>query len=517
MSGHARGLSQRVSEGVLLFFCVFLPFRIPLTALLGGWIKWVPAAVILALFFWHLAVRRMRLRFTLADGLFALFLLFALVSTCGVNHLRFYLFLHETRSLALYYLLAMVLREQDFGKETLLRVSRTLQWVSWPLAALGLVERLCSKTVLFDQAFARSIYSFDNLGRVYSTFYNPNIYGLFLVLVFFLSLTTAALFRQKSGTALYAQLSAMLALTMSRSSLIAFGAVLAVYALLLRRELFLRAKVLAPRILLCGAAAAAVALALPRAAEAYYFARVQPMLEGESLREMSLEVREITFTGADGTLYDGWLFNGITYLDARCAVPLREAGAVVHLPEGDVTLPVENDALREAYIYSNAVLKSFHVSSVTRMGALKQARTYQLKVNGRFYSVLSALRVARDHPVFGAGFGSFGSAAATTWTPDLYGEYGLPKGFYSDCQYCSVLGETGFVGLGLFLAFLAAFLLAHRKHILCVTLCLLMGWFGLFFNMLEVQHGALLLWALPAIRQFSTLSLSDLRDKLSEK
>ncbi len=515
MTEAARKPISRASEGVLLFLCVFLPFRIPLTLLLGDWVKWIPSVLVAALAVWHLADRRARLRLRLSDGLFALFLVFALVSTVLINHLRPYLYLHELRSIALYYVLAMVLREQGLGRETVLRVTRTLQWVSWPLAVLGLVERLCSKTVLFDAAFARSIYSFDNMGRVYGAFYNPNVYGLFLVLVLMLSVSTWALYRQRTSAALYAQITAMVVLTMSRSSLIAFGAVLVFFGLAAGKALLRRWKPLLLRVCVCTAAAAAAAILLPRAAEAYYFARVQPMLEGENTRDLTMDVREITFTGADGTEYAGWLFNGITYIDARCAVPLREAGAVIHLSEGDVTLPVRNNALRETYIYSNAILKSFHVTSATRLGALRQARTYQVQVNGRFFSVLSALRVAKDHPFFGTGFGSFGSAAATTWTPDLYAEYGLPDGFYSDCQYCSVLGETGFAGLGLFLVFLAAFLLEHRKHALCVALCLLMGWYGLFFNMLEVQHGALLLWTLPAVRGLPSLSLRELREKIA--
>lgn len=517
MSASSTAPLKRASEWSLLFLCVFLPLRIPLTGLLGGWVKWIPSVLVAALALWHLADRRMRLRLRISDGLLALFLIFALVGTTAVNHLRFYLFLHEARSLALYYVFAMVLREQGLGKETVLRVSSALQWVSWPLAALGIVERLCSKTVLFDAAFARSIYSFDNMGRVYGAFYNPNVYGLFLVLVLLLSLSTAILYRQKTSTALYVQLCVMLVLTMSRSSLLGLGAVLIVYALLLRRELLRRWKLLLPRVAVCVLASAAAALLLPRAAEAYYFARVQPMLEGEHARELTMEVSPVTFTGPDGVLYDGWLFNGVTYIDARCAVPLRENGAVIHLPGGDVTLPAADNDLRETYIYSNAILKSFHVNSTTRFRDLQKAHAYQVQYNGRFYSALAALRVAKDRPIFGGGFGSFGSAAATTWKPDLYAEYGLPDGFYSDCQYCSVLGETGFVGLAIFLAFLFAFLWENRKHTLLLALCLLMGWYGLFFNMLEVQHGALLLWALPAVRGCPELSLRALRNRLKEE
>lgn len=500
---------KTAAEGVLLFFCVFLPFRTPLAGLLGDWVRVVPDGLILLLLLWQGVECRLRFRLKASEGILLGFLLLALVSTCWVNGQRLFLFLHQSRSLCLYVLFALVLRQQHYGKETLLRVTRALQLASWPLCVLGLVERVCSKTVLFDTAFARSIYSFDNMGRVYGMFYNPNIYGLFLLAVLLLSLCTRVLHGQKTGLALYVQLSVMLWLTMSRSGLLALAGVAVLALAVLHRPLLRLWKRLWWRAAICVGVTALAALALPRMAEAYYFARVQPMLEGDALRTISMETEEVTFT-LEGETYPGWRFNGVTYVDARCAVPLREAGAVIHLPDGDITLPVEDNDLRETYIYSNAILKSFHVSSATRMNALTQSRTYQVSVNGRLFSVQKALAVAKEHPLLGTGFGTFGSAASLTWTPDTYGAYGLYSGFYSDCQYSSILGETGFLGLAVFLAWLCAVLLERRKHCLLVLLCVLMGWYGLFFNMLEVHMAALLLWCLPTLAEGKALSVKEL-------
>lgn len=509
---------RQAAEGVLLFLCLFLPFRTPLSHLLGDWVRVVPDCLIVLLVLWQalqVFQGKMRLRLVWADGVLLLFLLLALVSTCLINHQRLFLYVHQARSLCLYYLFAIVLRQQQLGKETLWKMTGALQLASWPLCVLGFIERLCSKTVLFDADFARSIYSFDNMGRVYGMFYNPNIYGLFLLSVLLLSLSMHLLYGKKTKLPLYIQLCVMLWLTMSRSGLLALAAVAVLAILIFHRQLLRLLKMLWWRVLLCAGVTAVVAFALPKAAEAYYFARVQPMLEGDNLRTISMDVKEVTFT-LDGETYLGWRFNGITYVDARCAVPLREEGAIIHLETGDMTLPVENNDLRETYIYSNAILKSFHVSSATRMNALSQSRTYQVSVNGRLFSVLKALEVARDHPLLGTGFGTFGSAASLTYTPDSYASYGLPSGFYSDCQYSSVLGEMGFLGLTVFLAFLLAVLLRCRKHSLLLFLCLFMGWYGLFFNMLEVHIAALLLWSLPELAQQQSLSLSDLQEKMEE-
>ena len=201
-------------------------------------------------------------------------------------------------------------------------------------------------------------------------------------------------------------------------------------------------------------------------------------------------------------------------MDERCAIPLREAGAVIHLESGDVTLPVADNERREAWIYSNAVLKSFHVSSRTRLSALTQARTYQVQVNGRVSSVLTALRIAKDHPVFGTGFGTYGSASSSAWTPPTCAEYGVAQGFYADCQYSSTLAETGFVGLGLLLLFLFTVVWESRKCLPAVVLCLILGWYGVFFNMLEVHIGAFLLWTLLQLGQDTDISLQSLKHSL---
>ena len=510
--------ARRWGLGLIYALCWILPFRLPLAAALGSWFKFAPDgligiyAVYCAL--WCLRTRT-RLRWRKADGAFALFLLFGLVSTLFVNHIPLIRYLHQVRSFGMYYLLAFALRQAGVGRESLPGVLRQLQWVSWPVAALGIVERLFSKTVLFSQSAARAIYSFDNLGRVYSAFQNPNTYAMFLTILLLLSLLLQLRGEKKTPLPLYIQLAVMMVLTMSRASLLLLAGLLPVLAVLLGKPLWKRWKALLPRCALIALCAAAVSLLLPRGAEAIYFAGVQKVLEGGDLRsEMSLKVTPVTFTGADGSDYQGYYFCDITYVDERCAIPLREAGAVIHLESGDVTLPVADNERREAWIYSNAVLKSFHVSSRTRLSALTQARTYQVQVNGRVSSVLTALRIAKDHPVFGTGFGTYGSASSSAWTPPTCADYGVAQGFYADCQYSSTLAETGFVGLGLLLLFLFTVVWENRKCLPAVVLCLILGWYGVFFNMLEVHIGAFLLWTLLQLGQDTDISLQSLKHSL---
>lgn len=512
---------RRWGLGLVCALCWLIPFRLPLAAVLGSWFKFAPDGLIgiyaVCCALWCLRTRK-KLRWRKADGAFALFLLFGLVSTLLVNHIPLIRYIHQVRSFGMYYLLAFALRQAGVGRESLPGVLRQMQWVSWPVAALGIVERLFSKTVLFSQSAARAIYSFDNLGRVYSTFQNPNTYAMFLTILLLLSLLLQLRGEKKTPLVLYIQLTVMMILTMSRASLLLLAVLLPVLAILLGKPLWKRWKALLPRCALIALCAAAVSLLLPRGAEAIYFAGVQKVLEGDDLRsEMPLDVTPVTFTGADGSDYQGYVFCDITYVDERCAIPLREAGAVIHLESGDVTLPVSDNERREAWIYSNAVLKSFHVSSRTRLSALTQARTYQVQVNGRVSSVLTALRIAKDHPVFGTGFGTYGSASSSAWTPPTCADYGVAPGFYADCQYSSTLAETGFLGLALLLLFLFTVVWECRKCFPAVVLCLILGWYGVFFNMMEVHIGAFLLWTLLEMGQDTEISLKSLKNALDAR
>ncbi len=512
MSGAAlRDRVKTAAEAVVLGLCAFVPFRAPIGDLLGEWTKLIPDLAVIALFTLWLVSIRFRIRFRTEDIFFAAFILFGAISTVAVNGVGFYRFIYQCRSVGLYYLLYVVLRQLGLGREVGRKALRVLQWVSWVLCGFGLIERLCSKTVLFDPAFALSIYSFENIGRVYSLLYNPNTYGLFLVFVLTLSLyyRTEGV---KTSLAVYIQLAVMLWLTMSRSSMIAAVAVVVFFGLILWKQVLRNWKRLLPRIAAIVLSVTAVSALLPMAAEAYYFSVAQKTLEGEYVRTLSPEVTEVSYTAADGTERIGYRFNGVTYADARCVVPLRAAGTVIHLPEGDVTLPVEQNKTREKWFFSNLIYRSFGVDISVRLSELTRPEIYQKSTGaGRIFSILTAFKIAKAHPFTGTGFGTYGSAASTDWVPPTYGQYGLWNGFYADCQYASVLGETGFVGLAIFLGFLLAVLWRVRRDVFSVLLCFITAWFGIFFNIMEVQICTLPLWSLLALRQNEPRGIGDMQ------
>ena len=192
----ATPLMKKLGFALLLFLCIFIPFRTPLANLTFEAIKVIPDILILALAVWYVIHIRFRLKFKAQDFIFIGFILFALVSTVFINKLSFTLVIHQTRSIGIFYILYFIIRNFGYGKRELNLLCGTLQIVSLPLFILGLVEKITVKTALFDAAFIVNLYA-SNLSRVYSMFHNPNTYGLFLVFVITLSLWLKLRFGRK--------------------------------------------------------------------------------------------------------------------------------------------------------------------------------------------------------------------------------------------------------------------------------------------------------------------------------
>ena len=146
--------------------------------------------------------------------------------------------------------------------------------------------------------------------------------------------------------------------------------------------------------------------------------------------------------------------------------------------------------------YLENIKSSLGVSSGDRFSELGTDVLYSQYTNMRIQSVITALEVAAKQPLFGSGYGTYGSSASLTWEVPHYKDLGLYNGFYADNQYACVVAETGFAGLLVFMAFLLTTLWQYRKNLLKLLACLIIGWFGIFYNILEIQIGAMLLWSI---------------------
>ena len=124
---------------LVLFLCLFIPFRTPLADLTVSAVKAIPDALILCLAGWYAVTVKFRFRFTLHDVLFLAFLAVGLISTAVVNGNSVGLFVYQTRSIGIYYILYFIIRNFGFGQRELIRMTRTLQFVSVPLFLLAMV------------------------------------------------------------------------------------------------------------------------------------------------------------------------------------------------------------------------------------------------------------------------------------------------------------------------------------------------------------------------------------------
>ena len=536
----ATPLMKKLGFALLLFLCIFIPFRTPLANLTFEAIKAIPDILILALAVWYVIHIRFRLKFKVQDFIFIGFILFALVSTVFINKLSFTLVIHQTRSIGIFYILYFIIRNFGYGKRELNILCGTLQIVSLPLFVLGLVEKITVKTALFDAAFIVNLYA-SNLSRVCSMFHNPNTYGLFLVFVIALSLWLKLRYSRKTPLWMYVTLFTALYMTMSRSSILILIPVLAVFFIYALRRHKLLWKKLVVSVLVIAVAAVGIETASAKLSEVYYEKIGEQLLWKEVAKlseNQQLRVVKTVYINPQGEECVGYIFDDITYIDKECITPLSEVGSIVFTRTKQFILTVNGgmllddfnaldpatqnalldgkgdriDSYRDNVLIQN-VHESFKTNTADRFGALTDDKMFSSEGNMRLYSIEMAFKIATEYPIFGSGFGTYGSSAALTWDPPTYTKYRLPTYFYADNQYATVIAETGFVGIAIFLAFLAVVLIQQRKDLFKFICCVIIGWFGIFYNVLEIQIGAFLLWTMLAMNSDESVHIKDIFKK----
>ena len=521
-------LSEKLKQAgflLVLFLCLFIPFRTPLADLTVSAVKAIPDVLILCLAAWYAVAVRFRFRFALHDLVFLAFLAVGFISTVFVNGNGAGLFVYQTRSIGIYYILYFIIRNFGYGQRELIRMTRALQLASVPLFLLAMAEKLFSKTFLFDTDFASGLDKV-NFGRLYSMFYNPNTYGLFLVFVILLSLVIWYLADEKTPLWLYCTLAISLYMTMSRSSMMILAAVLLFLFVLVWRgkKITVQWKKLVLWCACMGACALVVTYAVGFAAQ-IYFEKYGKYAVVENLSNTHANaISKVTYISSSGEECVGYVFGGVTHIDIECTTPLNDYGAVVSvgdnryiltnqggrlveeflaLPPAEQSALLDGSVVRDGEVRQSSVIQniqnSFDVTASDRFGELDDDKLYTTANNGRLFALQLALRVWGDYPVVGTGFGTFGSSASLTWVPDIYYDYDMLEGFYADNQFACVLVETGAVGFVLFLAFLLCTLWYHRRNLLKVVTCVIIAWFGVFYNILEIQMGAMLLWTILSL------------------
>ncbi len=146
------------------------------------------------------------------------------------------------------------------------------------------------------------------------------------------------------------------------------------------------------------------------------------------------------------------------------------------------------------------LLKSMDFSMSDRLGELKNSYMYNTG-NLRIFFFQTGISIWKENPVVGTGFGTFGTSASLNYGSPLYEKYGLSDSFYADDEYITILVETGTVGALLFAGFLLSILYCYRRNPIKLFFCVAFGWYGIFFNIFEIQIASMLFWMVLAMEE----------------
>lgn len=421
---------------LILFLCVFIPFRSPISDLTISAAKLIPDLLIIGLLAWYAIEIRFRFDFKIQDVLFIAYVGVSAITTIFFNDVPISVLLMQIRSISVNYVIYFVVRNFNFGKKEFIKVVQVLQIVTYVLFAFAVVEKITSKSVLFSEEVAMGIVYPSNFARVYSLLYNPNTYGLFLSVAFFTSAYKSFFLGEKNNIAFYIITITSIFMSMSRSTLIimCIGIVVFIALLLLSKSAKKDWKRVIIRTVIVVVAVGIITNALSLVTTLYY---------------------DNVINNSDGV----------------------------------------NEQL------STVAKDSMGLSTADRLSEMRDDEIYENSAtNGRIFSVMTGLKIFKEYPLFGTGFGTYGSGASLNWNngkgPATYEKFGVFYPFYSDNEYIKVLVENGLVGALLFVAFLIFVLKASLKNSLKLFMCILMAWYGMFYNIMEIQIGTMLLWSI---------------------
>lgn len=428
---------------VIIFLVCFIPFREYISYYTISYIKFLPDIIIFVTFVFLLLFKKIKIRFSASDIIILLFTLVTFITNICLNQRGILPFLLELRSLFLYYVLYYILRNTKIEINWNL-FSKVLSLVIFIVSIFSIVEKIFNKDFLFPNAWASSIVYKDNFARVYSVFNNPNTYATFIVLSFFLLNYLEYYKDVKCYKFIYVLLLINLWLSASRSSMIILAMYILVYLILLIKN---RNKSKLLGLLIIVLISSICIFGISKMSNNYYFATVVDKKPA----------------GVIDVIIDA---NGHRHNN-----PLNPNSNKYN---SDI---IDDIAKRESGGLINRILSLF------------KGNIYDLSTkDGRIYKIMVGIKVFKDYPVIGSGFGTFGDSASLMINPiDFYEKYDLEDNFYSDNQYLTIIVECGILGTVLMAAFVISLIIKYRKNILKLTVVFCIMILCLFYNTLEVQ------------------------------
>ena len=411
-------------KGLIIFLLIFIPFRNVLELLFGMYVKMIPDIAIAFLILVFLINRKGKILIQIQDIIIMVFWIIAFINTVIVKKFDIMVFIFEVKSVMLYYMFYFVVRNYDFTEKYKYNITKILRYITYVLFAFAVIEKIFQKEILFPKTIAESIIYADNYARVYSLFFNPNTYGAFLVISFFV----VCYFSEERKSLFIYKIIAITSIlfSMSRSSILIFILGIGAYLLV--------------------------------------FSRKNKTFLKDIVQTIFVVIISISLNSICESI--------ILYFNEQ---NIKEESIVEPTVEDNVTL---NDRMQE--LSSDEIIEASNA-------------------DGRLFVLKNGIEIFKDYPILGTGIGTYGSAASMNWNPPLYEKYNLPYGFYADNEYIKDLVESGIVGCLIFGIFLGVILWKNKKEYFNLLLCIIVGWYGLFFNVFEVQIISYLLWVILGV------------------
>lgn len=409
---------NKLTFGITLFLCFFIPLREFIALYTVTFIKFLPDLIIWPLAALVIIKNKFKVNLKLYDWAFLGFIVSGLIATL-INGTSLLAFALQVRSIGTMYLLFYILRNTEFSEKQIDTIKNVLMIVLSVILLCALLEHFTDK-FLFPEAWRVNIKYASNYARVYSLMNNPNSFAFFSYTVMLFVYFANKNKNQFIHYVFYSFVFLGILLSASRSTFIA----IAFLFLLLIFET-LKGKDFKPLLKMGISLALAVVL----------------MFASIPLKNLIIDV-----TGGFGASFS------------------------------------------ESNTNNSKDPNKNNIAFLDRFNELSGNSIFQnSSADGRIFVILKGLEIFMDHPVFGTGFGTYGSAGSQMVTPELYEEYGLYENLYSDNEYIKVFVETGILGTLIYIAFILLLFKKCLKNRYKLITLLSFLFIGMFYNVFEMQ------------------------------
>jgi len=467
-------------EMLVIFLIIFIPFREVISLYTTDFVKLIPDFLIILVFF--IKLLKKEIKFNKIDVVFFVFMVFSFLSTYVVNGNGILPYVIQIRSISVMYFFYIISRKNQFSQKFLNIFSIITQIEVIFLSLFGYIEKIFNKGLYFPETWAKGIIYEINFQRVYSFLNNPNIFGAFIVF----SILILTYFEEKNKIKkitphFYIFSLAALFLTASRSSLITLIlSIIAIFTIMNNKKNILPllkyisfAIVLTYIINILSSYNSLVLIMLFLVA--ILVVTIEELLGNQRFKAFLITI----FISIAG------VFWGVQYILVSPPTFINE---VVDEPTSEIVKDAANieTSTETKETFQEQIIKDSVLVTKTK-NLFSPTEIEQSSTDGRIYRVINGLKLFSKAPVFGYGFGTYGSSSSLIISKLELSNEETNMCSYADNQYIALLVETGIVGFILIAALYILLLIKYKNEKFKIFVLLIIAFLGLFYNILEIK------------------------------